>query len=352
MSKSEPKISDFGEFALIERIRKILPQQVDANLIIGLGDDTAVIRLNGNRALLVTCDIQIEDRHFRLKHITPYQLGKRAIAVNLSDIAAMGGVPRYALVSLGLPHHFALQAYDDLFKGMRDQLADHSALIIGGNLARSEKKLIVDISLLGEVSPENLLTRSGAKAGDRIFVTGELGASGAGFYVLEKFEKNVREEHQHFIRAHLEPTPRVEIGRQIAASGIATAMIDISDGIASDLFHICVMSKVGAEINEDRLPLPEDIWEIEPIAGKDVLQLALYNGEDYELLFTVPKEVPVTALESISQDTAVPITEIGRIVPEQDGYYLIDAHHKRIPLQPRGWDHFQKFGQQKGRNTE
>ncbi len=342
MNDNYQTVADIGEFGLIDRIQKILPKADHKDLIIGIGDDTAVIRIDENRLLLITCDIQVENQHFRLKHISPYQLGKRAMVVNLSDIAAMGGNPTFALVSLGFPKSFPLSNFDDLFKGMKDQLAEFSVHIIGGNLSNTEKDLIIDITLMGEVVPDQFLLRSGARPGDRIFVTGKLGESGAGFYVLEKYGKNYPKEFETLVQQHLQPIPRIEIGKRIAQSGFATAMIDISDGIASDLNHIYVMSGVGAEIYQDKIRLPEEIQKVTYFSGKSALYLALHSGEDYELLFTARPEIPDSLFDSITKDTGVPITEIGRILPQDFGYYLIDRHGEKSPIQPKGWDHFSK----------
>ena len=339
----DPKtVADIGEFGLIDRIQKILPAVKHEDVLIGIGDDTAVIKIDAHRAWLVTCDIQVEDQHFRLQNISPYQLGRRAMAVNLSDIAAMGGKPTFALVSLGFPKSLPLSDFENLFKGMGDQLAEFSTIIIGGNLSNTANKMIIDITLLGEVSPKQFLTRSGAKAGDRIFVTGNLGASGAGFYLLEKYGRNYPTEFDDLVQKHLQPIPRIEVGQRIAQSGFGTAMIDVSDGIASDLNHICKMSGVGAEIYQNKLPLPNNLIKITSLTGKSALHLALHSGEDYELLFTARPEIPDSLFDSITKDTGVPITEIGRILPQDFGYYLIDRHGEKSPIQPKGWDHFSK----------
>lgn len=335
-------VAEIGEFGLIDRIQKILPQIKHPDVLLGIGDDTAVIRYDENRNLLITCDIQVEDQHFRLKNITSYQSGRRAMAVNLSDIAAMGGKPTFALVSLGFPKSFPLSSFDDLFQGMRDQLSDFNAIIIGGNLSNTAANLIIDITMIGEVPASQFLTRSGARAGDRIFVTGTLGASGAGFYVLEKYGINYPEKFSTMVEAHLQPIPRVKVGQLISQSGIATAMIDISDGIASDLNHICKMSNVGAEIYQTKLPMPTNINEIESIAGKSELDLALHSGEDYELLFTVKPETSRSMIELISKETKVSITEIGSILPQEKGYYLIAPSGNQVHIQPKGWDHFSR----------
>lgn len=344
MKRGRKSVGEVGEFPLIDRIRRILPAAGKKDLLVDIGDDTAVIRIDRRRALLVTCDIQVEDRHFRFDHITPYQLGRRSMAVNLSDVGAMGGRPTYALVSLGLPADFPLKSCDRLFEGMRDELASHRARIVGGNLARTGDFLVVDVTMLGEADPSRILTRGGARVGDRIFVTGTLGASGAGFQVLAAFGKRFPGRYRHLVSRHLLPVPRVAAGRKIARTGIATAMIDISDGVAGDLFHICTRSGVGAEIDEDRLPLPERIGEIADRSGKTVIDLALHSGEDYELLFTVPRRVPWSRVASLSRGLGVPVTEIGRIVPREKGYRLVDSRGRKTPLVPAGWDHFRETG--------
>lgn len=333
-------VADIGEFGLIDRIQKILPKAKHEDLIIGIGDDTAVIRIDKQRALLITCDIQLEDQHFRTKYISPYQLGRRAMAVNLSDIAAMGGNPTFALVSLGFPKSFPLADFDELFQGMKEQLAEFSSYIIGGNLSNTESKLVIDITMLGEIAPDQVLTRSGASPGDRIFVTGNLGEAGAGFYVLEKFGKNYPQQFGTLVKKHLQPLPRIEAGKRLAQSGFATAMIDISDGIASDLNHICVMSGVGAEIYQDSIPLPDGIQKVTACSGKSALYLALHSGEDYELLFTMKPDTPGEILPTISTETGMAFNEIGKILTKESGYHLIDFQNRRIPIQPKGWDHF------------
>jgi thiamine-monophosphate kinase len=340
LKKGRKCVGEIGEFPLIERIRKILPSAENRDLLVDVGDDTAAIRLDARRAMLLTCDIQVEGRHFRFDHITPYQLGRRSMAVNLSDIAAMGGKPTYALVSLGIPASFPVASYDRLFEGMRDELQPHRARIVGGNLAQTRESLVVDITLLGEAGISRILTRGGARVGDRIFVTGEVGASGAGFQVLSIFGRRFPGKYRSLVTRHVLPTPRIAAGQRIAREGVATAMIDLSDGVAGDLFHICTRSGVGAEIHEERLPLPEHIREIAERSGRSVIDLALHSGEDYELLFTVPRSVSAGKVRSITGDSGVPVTEIGTIVRRNDGYRLVDSRGKKTRLVPAGWDHF------------
>ena len=340
MGKLPKNVGEVGEFPLIDRIRKILPVSRNKDLLVDIGDDTAVVRLDERRALLLTCDIQVEGVHFRLDRTTPYRVGRRAMAVNLSDIASMGGKPTYALVSLGLPADFPVKSYDRLFEGMRDELLPHRAYIIGGNLARTEECLIVDVTLVGEADPFRVLTRGGARAGDRIFVTGLLGASGAGFQALKAYGKNVPGIYREMVNRHVLPVPRVDLGRRISRSGVASAMIDLSDGVAGDLYHVCTRSGVGAEIHEDLLPLPKHIGEIAGKSGKSILELALHSGEDYELLFTVPPGVSARRIRSLPGGSGIPVTEIGRIVTREEGYSLVDSRGVKRPLTPAGWDHF------------
>lgn len=335
-------ISDIGEFGLIERIKKIVPQAAAKNILLGIGDDTAVIKISDQKWLLATCDIQIEDTHFQMKYSSPYQIGRKAMAVNLSDIASMGSKPTYALVSAGLSPNLEVDKFDDLFRGMSDALVEHSAFIIGGNLAHTTDKLIIDVFLLGEISPDQLLLRSGAKPGDRIFVTGNLGASAAGFYILENFGKNYPKDYSQFVQAHLEPIAKIETGREIAQSGYATAMIDISDGLASDLKHICDDSNVGAEIFEKNIPFAEKMNELANRISKNKIELALHGGEDYELLFTIKADTPTQIIEKIANETKTKITEIGKILSKEEGFKLINEEDQRIALRTKGWDHFGK----------
>ncbi len=340
MRRIRKTVGETGEFNLIDRIRKILPVTRNKDLLVDIGDDTAVLRLDRRRALLLTCDIQVEGRHFLFDRTTPYRVGRRAMAVNLSDIASMGGKPTYALVSLGLPADLPVDSFERLYEGMRDEMLDHGAYVIGGNLARTKEELVVDVTMVGETEVSRVLTRGNSRPGDRIFVTGTLGASGAGMEALKVFGKRVPGKYADLVRRHVQPVPRVEMGMRISRSGVASGMIDLSDGVAGDLYHICERSKVGAEIHEACLPLPEHIGEIAKRSGRQVLDLALHNGEDYELLFTVPPGVSERKIRALPGKTGVPVTEIGRIVGRKAGYCLVDARGRKTALKPAGWDHF------------
>ncbi|MEW6721125.1 MAG: thiamine-phosphate kinase [Thermodesulfobacteriota bacterium] len=335
-------VGETGEFNLIDRIRKILPVSRNRELRVDIGDDTAVVALDRRRALLLTCDIQVEGRHFLFDRTTPYRVGRKSMAVNLSDIASMGGKPTYALVSLGLPADLPVESFERLFEGMRDEMRAYGAYVIGGNLARTREELVVDVTLLGEAELSKVLTRDGARPGDRIFVTGTLGASAAGMEALRIYGKKVPGKYRELADRHVLPVPRVGMGQKIARSGVASAMIDLSDGVAGDLYHICERSGVGAEIREELLPLPERIAEIAEKSGRSVLDLALHNGEDYELLFTVPPGAPERKIRALPGNTGIPVTEIGRIVDRREGYCRVDAAGRKTALKPSGWDHFRE----------
>jgi thiamine-monophosphate kinase len=335
------RLSDIGEFGLIGRIAQRLPAP-GAEVVVGIGDDTAALRVSGDRLLLATCDIQLEGHHFLRDKIAPQQLGRKALAINLSDIASMGGRPRYALVSLGLPKDLAVAWVDALYDGLQEEAARFSTSIVGGNITGSPL-ILVDITLFGEVEGDRLLRRSGARVGDRLLVTGTLGASGAGLaWLLEGDEvRGTRDEVTEVLAAHFTPTPRVPEGRAIGATGAATAMIDLSDGLASDVAHICELSNVGVRVEAARLPISLATRAIAAALGRDPTAFALFGGEDYELLLTAPAERVGELVAAVGQ-TGTPLMDIGAIVPSAAGRTLLLDDGRTIPLEPGGWDHFRR----------
>ncbi len=335
-------ISEVSEFDLIARIESILPRDLPSDIIIGPGDDTAVVLPDKDIAQLLTTDMQVEDRHFKLDWIKPYTLGKRVITVNLSDIAAMGGNPSYALVSLCLPDHLSIDFFDQLIKGMRDQMAVYDASIIGGNLSGGSDKLIVDITMLGEAKPDRIITRSNARIGDKIFVTGFPGTGYGGFKVLDKFGLDYPDNYAPLVENYIKPVPRVEVGNELARSGIATSMIDLSDGLSSDLQHITDRSKVGAEINLSQLPIHPALNNLSALTGVLPHEMALHGGDSYELLFTVPSLFSNDVLKQFSADMGIKITEIGKIINPAEGVQMITNDGYREKLTGKGWDHFSK----------
>jgi thiamine-monophosphate kinase len=325
-------ITDLGEFGLIDRIHRAL-RRPGAGVVRGIGDDTAVLDTGGPRLLLATVDMQVEGRHFIRSRTPPELLGHRVGAVNLSDIGAMGGIPRWALVSLALPPSLPVAWVDGFYRGLDSILAEFGAFVVGGNLSGGTR-IVADLTLLGEVEPDRLLTRAGAGPGDLICVTGTLGRSAAGRLALDAGLDSAVAGGA--IQAYLAPTPRVREGQALAATGRLTAMLDVSDGIASDLPHICEAGNVGAVVHTESLPIADDTRAIAAALGLDVARLALGGGEDFELLFTVPPDAltEVRAALAGMQDISV----IGEVCPAGEGVRFIGADGRDVDA--RGWDHF------------
>jgi thiamine-monophosphate kinase len=336
------RVRDLGEFGLIARIARSLPAP-GPGVIVGIGDDVAVLRTDGTRHILATCDIQVEGVHFLRSHITPRQLGRKVVAINVSDIAAMGGLPRYLLVSLVLPKDTEVAFVDGLYEGMQAECARWGAEIVGGNMAHSPDGVIVDVFLLGEVEPEHLLRRSGARLGDQVLVTGTLGDSAAGLALVLHPETECPDEHRRWaLGRHLTPTPRLWEGRAIARSRLATAMIDVSDGLASDIGHICEMSEVGVRLWAEAIPISSAARAVAEAVGARALDWALFGGEDYELLFTAPADQAAELARRVQEETGTPLTVIGEIVPAEEGMTILREDGSIVPLNRGGWDHFAK----------
>ena len=356
------RIDELGEFGLIDRIQRALPAPGD-RVIVGIGDDVAVLRADADRVWLATCDVQLEGAHFLRDAIAPRDLGRKALAINLSDIAATGGAPRFALVSLGLPSDLDVDFVDQLYAGLRAEAESFGVDIVGGNISRARLGVFIDIFLLGDAPRENVLLRSGARAGDQILVTGTLGDAGAGVALMLDAALGTTDEYAAAARARRDtPTPRVREGQLIGAAHVATAMLDISDGLASDLGHICERSGVGARVLAEKLPVAAENRTLARAArgddhkssrgekhpmefddARDDLRewhFALHGGEDYELLFTAPPTAADTLAEQIKRETGTRVSIIGEILPASEGRQLVLPDARVVPLQARGWDHF------------
>jgi len=334
------RIAEIGEFGLIDRIASRLPK-LGEGVVVGIGDDAAVLRASDNKYLLTTCDIQVENVHFVRDQISPQQLGLKSVAIKVSDIASMGGIPKYLTISLILPKETSVEYVDGLYEGIGQACELYGTELVGGNMARSPAGIIVDVFLVGEVETERVLLRVGARVGDRLLVTGNLGESAAGLALLLNPGATCAEAHrQRVLEAHLTPKARLQEGRAIALSGLATAMIDVSDGTVSDIGHICDMSHVGARLWAANLPVSEATLAAARATGRDARQMALEGGEDYELLFTAPAERADELAQQVQQQTGTPVTVIGEIVPVAEGISLQQADGTRVPLRRGGWDHF------------
>ncbi len=316
------KLSEMGEFGLIERIYR---ENKRADVIKGIGDDAAVIRY-GNEFLLYTTDMMVEGSHFIKSLHPPYKLGRKAMESNVSDIAAMGGIPEYAMVSIALRKDEDVEFVDDLYRGIYEVADRYSIEIIGGDTVSSDGT-VISIALMGRTDKEHLTLRSGAKVGDYILVSGPLGASRAG---LELLKKGLNEPKGP-IEKHLDPGCRMDMARDVALH--ANAMIDISDGLASEIRHICEESGVGAVIEKDRIPIDDETVEASKILGVNPYEYALRGGEDYELLFTVSER----NLDAVKGYGGV----IGRIAGKGVGIKIRDENGKMEDL-GNGYEHFRE----------
>jgi thiamine-monophosphate kinase len=336
MPASDVTVADIGEFELIARIRQRL-ERAGIGVLLGIGDDTAVLRPTPGRVILATTDAAVEGVHFLRSSTTPELLGQRVMAVNLSDIAAMAGDPRWALLTLSLPPSTPVGYVERLADGIAIEAGRYDTVVVGGNLARSPDRLIVDITMLGDVDPANVLYRHGAKPGDRILVTGTLGDSAAGLSLLLGEISASGADADYLIARHRLPTPRVEVGRAIGASRLATAMIDLSDGLASDVGHLGRASCVGAIVHSELVPLSTELSRLAEATGRDALEWALRGGEDYELLLTAPAtSVPV--LVDLVGRIGVRLTEIGEVTMGRS-FVLVKNGHSEV-LGGVGWHHF------------
>jgi thiamine-monophosphate kinase len=315
------------EKALIDRIRRNIPSARARQVIRGIGDDCAVLRIPRSHDTLVTTDFTLEEVHFRRSWHAPEIVGRRCLTRGLSDIAAMGGDPVALFLSLAIPKQLPQSWVDRFMKGFMDLAREFHVPLAGGDTAQSPAGVLADIIVLGSVPRGRAMLRSTARAGDRIYVTGDLGGAAAALDALRKAPGKVAA--RDYAR-HSYPVPRVAIGRFLREKKLASSMIDLSDGLSTDLAHICDESRVGARIDGDLIPratVESPAREVSPDA-------ALHGGEDYELLFTAPKSKRIPA-----RIFDVRITLIGEITRNRSITLLKDG--VRCKLEPRGWEHFQ-----------
>ncbi len=303
-------IKQLGEFGLIDRIVKGI--KTDKSVIVGVGDDAAALKYNKKEYLLLTCDMLVEDVDFRINYAAPEDIGWKVVCCSISDVAAMGGIPKWMVVSVGIPKRLSLKIIGGVYTGIKKAAERFDTNVVGGDTSHSDK-LIIDAAMLGIVKKKNLVKRSGAKPGDAIFVTGSLGGA----------VKSGR---------HLSFTPRLKEAQMLVKDFTVNSMIDISDGLSSDLNHILRMSRVGAVIEEALLPLSKGAS----------MQDALTEGEDFELLFTAPEKEVKRLKEKFSSFSGASITQIGEIVSAKKGFKLIDKNGNARQVKAGGYNHFSK----------
>lgn len=301
-------LSKIGEFGFINVIKRLIT--TDNSVVRGIGDDAAVLRFNQNKYLLLTADMLIEDAHFK-RNMEPFDIGHKALACSISDIAAMGGLPKYAIISVGLPRGLDVSYAKNLYKGIIDTAKRFKINLVGGDTNRS-KNIIIDIALVGEVEKKNLVLRSKAKVNDIVFVTGYLGGS---------FKSG----------KHLKFTPRLNEARFLVNNYRINSMIDVSDGLVQDLSHILEESRAGAVIFEKAIPKNKSTD----------LKEALYDGEDFELLFTVSKKEAGKLIKDVlRKKIRFPIKPIGLITNKKKGFTIVDESGRENTLKIKGFRHF------------
>ncbi len=341
-----------GEFGLIDWIRRQVggrrPASAGAVALRGIGDDAAELWLRaegaggGPRALVVTKDLLLEGIHFERRYHPPRLLGRKALAVNLSDVAAMGARPLAAFLGLGLPPRLPGPDLEAFLRGFLDLAAATGTRLAGGDTSASRSGLVLSVTLVGLAPVSGPIRRAGARPGDRLYVTGTLGDSALGLRLLARGRRlpGARGAEAALLRRHLDPTPRLAEGAAIGARRLASAMIDLSDGLAADLGHVCEESGVGARVDLPRLPRSRAYQTLAArLAPEDPLAPAVGGGEDYELLFAVPPE-RVSAFERAAREWQAKPTAIGEVRPRREGLVLVDGDGRPYRPPAAGFRHF------------
>jgi len=334
--------SQKSEFDFIDSLRQLVTLKSES-LVSGIGDDAAVFRSAAGKETVITADLLVEDVDFRRTTTPPYLLGHKALAVSLSDIAAMGARPLWSLISIGVPEDvWETDFVERLYDGLLNLANRYGVQLIGGDTSRTNENIVIDSIVVGECAAGTAVMRSGARIGDQIFLTGSLGGAAAGLRLIERgahlAEQNLGDEDSqkldHILLRQLRPEPRVGWGIVLGEEGLATAMIDLSDGLSSDLNRLCLASGVGALIDSSLLPVDNYVTELCGRRALDPLQLALHGGEDFELLFTVK---PADVAKLPRRVDGVEIKRIGEITNE--GVKIAESS-RTWELTPGGWKHF------------
>jgi len=333
-------IGSCGEFSLIERLKKCVTAPPDF-VIIGISDDAAAFETGAGRVTVMTADAFVEGVHFDLSFVPFRDLGWRAMAANLSDIAAMGGRPTWATVCLCIPPSCPVESLEALYAGMDDVAAPLGCRVVGGDTTSSPSGLMIAISLLGEVQRERITPRSGVRPGDLFCVTGHLGGARAGLEVLRRRHLG-RPLPGHFeaaVKKFLRPVPRVREASALGDAATIHAAIDISDGLSSEVHHLCRMSRVGARIEGGSIPIHAETDAVARLCGEEGLAFALSGGEDFELLFAVAPHDAETVARAVQAATGAPVSVLGEAVPPEEGVRIRrdGAWH---PLANAGYEHF------------
>jgi thiamine-monophosphate kinase len=334
-----------SEFAFINRIRSLAGKRTVPDLILGAGDDAAILHEQSGRETLVTADLLVEEIDFKIEYAPPRWLGYKALAVSLSDIAAMGGRPRFSLLTLAIPtvNPQSEAFFEEFFAGYFELAGRHEVTLIGGDISSAPDRLTIDSIAIGHARTGCSVRRSGALIGDDIYLTGSIGASAAGLKMLlegARVKESEESSVQLALRAHLRPQPRVAFGHQLGEHGLAHSMIDLSDGLAQDLRHICEESHVAAIVDGELVPIADEVSLITTDPDR-AFEFAMGGGEDFELLMTASTK-SAEALMRVADSCQLKITRIGEIIEQSDhtNRVLVRRNGDVKPLLVTGYDHF------------
>jgi thiamine-monophosphate kinase len=334
------ELKQLGEFGLIERLQRGCLVRAEG-IVRAIGDDAAVFYSDGEQVTLLTTDLLIERVHFLRNAVSAEDLGYKALAVNLSDIAAMGAEPREAFVSIAIPPDCSVTFLDQLYNGMRTLAKAHRVNILGGDTTTSRCDLVINVAVTGRAEPAQLLFRNGARLGDIVCVTGLLGESRAGLQMILAGHVPEDDYSQSLYRRHVHPQPHLAEGCLLSASGTVTAAIDLSDGLLSDLGHIAGQSGVGAVVHADQVPISEALAHYCRRAGCQAIDLALGGGEDYVLLCTVRPDALERLSASFEATFSRPLYRIGQMVVGK-GVRVVSASGDDVECTATSWDHFKE----------
>ncbi|WP_421872093.1 thiamine-phosphate kinase [Marinoscillum sp.] len=336
------EVSELGEFGLIDHLSKDV-RFYNASTIKGIGDDAAVMKV-GDELIVTSTDMLVEGIHFDLSYIPLQHLGYKAIAVNVSDIAAMNATPKQVTVSLALSNRFSVEALEVLYEGIRMACEAYKVDFVGGDTTASRSGLMISVTAIGTTTEEKITYRSGAQENDILCVTGDLGGAYVGLQVLEREKQEFLgnpemqpklDKYPYVVGRQLKPDAKMNIIYELADLGVVpTSMIDVSDGLASEIFHLCKHSELGVAVYEDKLPIDKETYETAAEFSIDPNTCALNGGEDYELLFTLKQE----DFEKIKNHAD--IHTIGYMHQAQNGRVMVTRSGNTIPLQAQGWKHF------------
>lgn len=344
MNDKRTELADLGEFGLIEHLTKDI-QTEHPETLLGIGDDAAVIAIGNELCQVVTTDLLSEGVHFDLTYMPLKHLGYKAVAINVSDICAMNAIPKQITVALAVSNRFSVEALDELYAGMKAACADYNVDLIGGDTTSSQSGLVISITALGTAPKDQICYRSGAKEYDLLVVSGDLGGAYMGLQVLErekevfKANPNIQPDldgHDYILQRQLKPQARLDVVKMLKELGVKpTSMIDISDGLASEILHICKASNVGCHLYDEKMPIDAKTSMVAIDFNLDPSMCALNGGEDYELLFTIDQK----DVELIQSNPNFSI--IGHITNAADGTYFIDKSGAAVTLRAQGWKHFE-----------